>query len=133
MWHATWGISLAIIAAGLLNGCGRPDAYAVAPEFLRQPRAEPRLPEPEPDVASLLQANSVFPQSSHPKDVMITKPRRDPTSQGWTFCIKANVSGINGSSIGVQTYLVYIEQGKVGQRRLATPSDGCQSESYQRL
>jgi hypothetical protein len=124
MWSAAWRVGLVVIAAGLLASCGRPDAYSSMPEFIRLSKPEPRLPDPEPHIPSLLQANhySVFTQSSNPKNVMVAKPRRDSLSSGWTFCIKADVNAIDRASMGTQTYLVYIERGNIGRRRPAEPS-----------
>jgi hypothetical protein len=83
----------------------------------------------------LLRANgySVFAESSKPTNIMIAKPRPDPESMGWIFCIKANVNNVAGSPMGVQTSVVRVEFGGIGRRRAAEPSDGCDTESYQRL
>jgi hypothetical protein len=135
MRSVTLRIGLLLIAASLTASCGWPDAYSSMPESLRLPKAEPRAPDPEPQVASLLQANprSVFVESASPTNVMFTMPWRDPESYGWIFCIKADVNGVTGAPIGTQTYLVHVEQGNIGRRQPAETKDGCDSGPYHRL
>ena len=135
MRSAACRIGLVAIAASFVGGCGWPDAYSSMPEALRLPKPEPRQPDPEPQVASLLQGNpySVFAQSAHPTNMMFSPPRRDPNSLGWVFCFKADVDAIDGSPMETQTYLVHVEQGSIGRRGPAEPGDGCDSDSYHRL
>jgi len=123
------------IAASFVSGCGWPDAYSSMPESLRLPKTEPRAPDPEPQVASLLQGNpySVLARSANPTNMMFAPPRRDPNSLGWVFCFKADANAIDGSPMGTQTYLVHVEQGNIGRRRPAEPGDGCDSDSYHQL
>src|SRR4051794_6019979 len=101
MRFVTGRISSVLIAANLTASCGWPDAYSSMPESLRLPKHEPRAPDPEPQVASLLQASphSVFREAASPTNVHFTMPRRDPESYGWIFCIKADVNGITGATI----------------------------------
>jgi hypothetical protein len=135
MWSACRRIGLLLLAATILAGCGWPDAYSSMPESLRLPKPEPRSADPEPQVASMLHGGSysVFADSAHPTNVMFARPRRDPESLGWIFCIKADVIAVDGSPMGTQTYLVHVEQGNIGRRHPAEPGDGCDTESYHRL
>jgi hypothetical protein len=128
-------MALVVIAASLVAGCGRIDGYSSLPEAIRYPKPEPRQPDPEPQVAALLQGTqySVFAESAHPTNVMIAMPRRDPGSLGWIFCIKADVVAVDGSAMGTQTFLVHVEQGNIGRRRPAEPGDGCESDTYHRF
>jgi hypothetical protein len=126
---------LLAVAGALLAGCGRSDSYSVMPEVLKQPRSEPKPPDPQPKTVRLFRDNIdlVFMESARPQNVMISKPRRNSSGYGWNVCVKASVSSINHTPIGVQTYLVEIENGAIGFRRPAEPKDGCQAESYERI
>jgi hypothetical protein len=120
----------------LLPGCGRLDAYATfAPEAIRLPKpVNQRLPDPEPEAARLVRdgLDSVFLKGANPRNVKISKPRRDPSSTGWTVCLKATTTTVGGHTRAV-TLVVYIVRGELDLRRPAEPNDGCESEDYARL
>jgi hypothetical protein len=127
--------ALLALAAAALAGCGRGDAYSIMPESMRMPKPEVRQADPEPDAVQLFRGNlkSVFAESAKPRGVMVSKPRRDTLGLGWTVCIKASLTAVSGAPIGVQTFVVGIDQGKIGMRRMAEPKDGCQTEAYERV
>lgn len=123
---------LCTVAAGL-GGCGYSDAYATyVPEALRYKTTEIR-PEVIPDVKAMLRENpqQVFSTRTPPQNMQVSVPRRNANGPGWTSCVRANIAGITGRSIGTQTYLLSIDHGKIGDRRLATADSPCTSESYE--
>ena len=125
-------IALFAIAAGM-GGCGYADANATyIPEMLRYKTTAPQ-PEIIPDVKAMLRENpaKVFSTRAPPKNIQVSVPRRNPAGPGWTACVRAEVAGVTGRSIGVKTYLLSVDHGKIGDRRLADDSSGCASETYE--
>lgn len=120
----------------LLSACGRLDAYStIGPDFIRAKKPEPAPAiDPEPDAARLIRDNLklVFLDHAQASDVRISKVRREPRGSGWNVCVKANVSSISKARLS-RTYVVPIERGEIGIRRAATPSDGCDGETYTRI
>jgi hypothetical protein len=126
MWRSALRMTAIAVAIFPLWGCG----WA-----WRSPTPPPREPDPAPNMQDLLRGNigSVFAEQSHAQNVMTSAPRRNPASYGWTACVRASVTSVAGGSIGPRTYLVYIDGGKLGLRRLAEKADGCDAEHYERV
>lgn len=127
-------IAVALCAlAAPLGGCGYADANATfIPEALRYKPADVK-PEVIPDVKALLRDNSeqFFATRTPPQNVRVSVPRRNPAGPGWTACVRADVAGVTGRSIGTQTYLLSIDNGKIGNRHLADAASPCASETYE--
>ena len=138
--NASMGLILARItvvagAAMVLAGCGMADSHSALPKVFRQPEQEARAPETQPDAKQLVRDNiaTIFTASSHPSDIVVSPPRRNPRGSGWTACIKASVMAMSNQSIGMQTYVVSIENGKIWNRHRAAAEDKCDAEHYERL
>jgi hypothetical protein len=128
-------IQVVAAAAIVLAGCGYADSHANLPKFFRQPEQPPREPEAAPDVKRLVRDNvaSLFAASAHPRNIAASPPRRDPRGSGWTVCIKASVSGMSNQDIGLQTFVVSIENGRIWNRHRAGVEDKCDAEAYEPL
>ncbi len=130
MWRV---IIHAVLMAGgalALAGCGIADSRSPVPEFMRAKVSE-LPPEPPPDVRQMVRNNldSVFVNTSYPKKVRVSPPRRD--GQGWTACVRAEVVSVTGKPLGDETYRVTIGSGMILDRRRAEAGDSCASENYE--
>jgi hypothetical protein len=114
----------------LLAGCGIADSRSPVPEFMRAKVSE-TPPEPPPDVRQMVRNNldAVFVNTSYPKKVRVSPPRRD--GQSWTACVRAEVTSVNGKPLGDETYRVTIGSGMILDRRRAEAGDSCASENYE--
>jgi len=121
------------VIAPFAGGCGFADSNATfVPEALRYKPADVK-PEVIPDVKALLRDNNeqFFATRTPPQNLRVSIPRRNPTGPGWTACVRAEIAGITGRSIGTQTYLLSIDNGKIGNRHLADAASPCASETYE--
>jgi hypothetical protein len=126
------GGALALAGGALaLTGCGLADSHSAMPEFLRVKMIEP-LPEQAPDVAQLVREglDSIFVASSNPQKVRVSPPRHDLHGQGWTACVKADLTSAMGKPLGEGIYRITISGGVVVDRRRAESEDTCAIESY---
>ena len=100
---------------------------------MRAKASEPPPPEPPPDVKRMVREklDSVFVADSNPRHVQVSPPRRDLRGLGWTACVKAELTSINGKPLGSQTYRITISGGVMIYRRRAEAEDNCASESYE--
>jgi hypothetical protein len=121
-------------AAVLLAGCGMADSHANLPKFMRQAETPPSQPA-APDVKQLVRDNlaSIFVASAHASNIAVSPPRRDPRGPGWIACVKASVSGMSDRPLGQQTYVVFIDNGRIWNRHRADADDKCDAESYEPL
>lgn len=117
----------------LLSGCGFADSHASLPEFMRAKPVDPPPPEPPPDVRQLVSKNlnAVFVAASNPRQVQVSMPHRVPEGQGWTACVKAQLTSVTGRPLGAQTYRITIIGGVIVDRLRAEDDDNCASESYE--
>lgn len=125
---------VALIAGALaLGACGFADSRAPVPEFMRLKEAEQPPPEPPPDVKRVVreQIDVVFINTSYPREVHVAPPHHEVRGQGWTACVRAQLTSATGSALGPQTYIVTIASGKVIDRRRAEADDICGSEVYE--
>jgi len=130
-------VRIYIVAGAMvaLAGCGMADSRSSLPKMFRQPEQQARDREPPPDVKRLVRDNIafVFVASAQPRDIAVSPPRQDPHGPGWTACVKATVNGMSSQSIGTQTFVIAIENGKIWNRHRATIEDKCDSEAYEPL
>ncbi|OKO84949.1 hypothetical protein [Bradyrhizobium sp. AS23.2] len=125
---------VALLASALVLGaCGFADSRAPVPEFMRMKEAEQPPPEPPPDVKRVVreQIDVVFLNTSYPREVHVAAPHREVRGPGWTACVRAQLTSATGTALGLQTYIVTINGGKVIDRRRAEADDTCGSESYE--
>ena len=115
----------------LLAGCGIADSRSPVPEFMRAKVAAPPPEAAPPDVKQMVAGNldAVFVNTSYPKKVRVSPPRRD--GQGWTACVRAEITSVTGKPLGEETYRITIGSGMILDRRRAEPGDNCASENYQ--
>jgi hypothetical protein len=124
----------ALLAGALaLGACGFADSRAPVPEFMRMKEAEQPPPEPAPDVKRVVreQIDVVFLNTSYPKEVHVAPPHHEARGPGWTACVRAQLTSATGSPLGMQTYVISINGGKVVDRRRAEANDICLTETYQ--
>ena len=128
----TFAVMLVAWAMAALSGCDFADQVAsFMPKGFRQPTPEPP-PEPEPDVKELIRANADTLFTARPGTLAVARPKRI-TGRGFSACVKAVVAGPINSQPQPITLVVIIEHGKLADRRRATPQDGCEGESYERV
>jgi len=122
----------ALLASGFaLGACGIADSYAPVPEFMRIKEAQ-QSPEPPPDVKQLVrqQLDVIFLATSYPRNIEVAPPHHEPRGLNWTSCVRAQLTAATGTPLGVQTYIVTINGGRVIDRRRAEANDTCLSETY---
>lgn len=128
-------VRAALFAGGalVLAGCGFADSRSPVPEFMRAKASDPAPPEPPPDVRQLVDKNldSVFVNTSNPRQVQVSPPRRDLHGPGWTACVRAELTSVMGRPLGTETYRVMISGGAIVDRRRVDADDNCASESYE--
>jgi len=116
-----------------LSACGFADSRAPVPEFMRLKEADQHPPEPPPDVKRVVreQIDVVFINTSYPHEVHVAPPHHEVRGPGWTACVRAQLTSATGSALGLQTYIVTINGGKVVDRRRAEADDICGSKAYE--
>jgi hypothetical protein len=124
--------TMAAAALLLLGGCAVDHNVGYMPEFMKQP-AKVEIEQP-PNIATILRANpaAVFTEASAPSNVRFSFPVPSKYG-GWDSCIKGSVTGATGIRLGMQTYLVNIDRGKVGRRERVGDEHWCARETYQPL
>ena len=126
-------MALMAAAAFALAGCGFTDARSPVPGFMRARAPEPPPPEAPPDVRRIVaeKLDSVFTAASQPRQVRVSAPRHDLRGSGWTACVKAELTSVNGKPLGTQTYRISISNGAIFDRRHVEADDTCATESYE--
>jgi hypothetical protein len=117
----------------MLCGCAVDTYVSYVPDFLKQVAPKLEVEQP-PGVASIVRGNiaGIFMEASAPKNVTFSFPV--PAKHGgWTTCIRASVYGATGRPMGMQTFLVDIDQGRVERREHVDESHWCVRETYQPL
>jgi hypothetical protein len=128
-------VHAALMAGGalVLVGCGLADSRSPVPEFMRAKASDPPPPEPPPDIRQLVREklDSVFINTSYPRQVRVSPPHRDLQGPDWTACVRAELTSVTGKPLGTETYRVTISSGVIIDRRRAVAEDNCGSESYE--
>lgn len=130
------GVHIALMAGAALAlaGCGFADFRSPVPlpEFMRAKAPESALPEPPPDIKTMLREklDAIFTQAARPTQVRVSEPRPNLRGPGWTACVKAEVVSVIGKPLGTQTYRVAISDGVISDRRQVEAEDTCFIESY---
>jgi hypothetical protein len=131
MWRIVVRAALGGGAVLLLTACAA-DPHSVLPEFMKAQASMARPPEPPPDVKQMVhdKLDAVFVATSLPRDVRVSAPHRDPRGEGWTACVRAELTSAMGKPLGPQTYRITIEEGTITDRRRVGAEDNCDSETY---
>ena len=126
-------VALIAAAALALAGCGPADSRAPVPEFMRVKASDPPPPELPPDVRQLVhdKLDTVFINTSYPRQVQVSAPHSDLHGAGWTACVRAELTSVTGKPLGTETYRVTVSGGVIIDRRRAVAEDNCASESYE--
>lgn len=126
--------ALAAGAVVVLAGCGFADSRAPVPEFMRAKAADPPA-DPPPDIKGLVREklDTFFSANSYPREVRVSPPQHDLRGVGWTACVRAELTSVNGKPLGTQTYRVTVSSGVIIDRRRVEADDTCTSESYEPL
>jgi hypothetical protein len=128
-------VHAALMAGGtlVLAGCGLADSRSPVPEFMRAKAGDPPPPELPPDVRQLVhdKLDTVFINTSYPRQVRVSAPHRDLHGAGWTACVRAELTSVTGKPLGTETYRVTVSGGVIIDRRRAVAEDDCASESYE--
>jgi hypothetical protein len=139
-WHAALEISNVergnLVTIGLIStlcNCAVDSQISYMPDIMKQPAPKVDVKQP-PDVSSIVHGDlsAVFVAASAPNSITFSPPipARDG---GWTTCIRAAVSGATGRPLGIQTFLVNIEQGRVEGREHVDDRHWCNKETYKPL
>jgi hypothetical protein len=117
----------------VLAGCGIADSRSPVPAFMRAKASDPPPPEPPPDARQLVRdkLDMVFVNTSSPREVRVSAPRRDLQGPGWTACVKAELTSVMGKPLGMETYRITVSGGVIIDRRRAEAADNCANESYE--
>ena len=123
-------MTLILVSVGLC-GCAVDANFSYAPDFMKQ--AGPRQPvaETPPDVGGFLRTNvnAVFAQGASPTGIRFSQPVASKYG-GWDTCVKGDVVGVTGQSLGGQTFLVTIDQDRVGRRERVGTEHWCARQTY---
>jgi hypothetical protein len=65
--------------------------------------------------------------------VRVSSPRRDLHGQGWTACVRAELTSAMGTPLGTETYRITISGGVIVDRRRIENDDNCTSESFESI
>jgi hypothetical protein len=127
--HAALMVGVALVLAG----CGVADSRSPVPEFMRAKASDPPPPEPPPDVRQLVRdrLDTVFVNTSYPRDVRVSAARRDLGGSGWSACVRAELTSVMGKPLGTETYRITVSGGAIIDRRRAEAADNCANESYE--
>jgi hypothetical protein len=100
--------------------------------FIFEPDQAPRKDTSAPDAKALIAANptQVFGRTKI-QDVQVASPRR--IRNIWETCVRAQVFGITGQSLGQQYFIVEFDRDQIGLRRPATRDDNCENESFEAI
>jgi hypothetical protein len=128
-------VHAALMAGGalVLAGCGLADSRSPVPGFMRAKASDPPPPELPPDVRQLVhdRLDTVFINTSYPRQVRVSAAHRDLQGADWTACVRAELTSVTGKPLGTETYRVTISGGVIIDRRRAVAEDNCGSESYE--
>jgi hypothetical protein len=110
------------LAACDSNARFSPDAFKLA--------AAVAEPEPAPDVPQIVRDSlaTIFAATSAPRNVAVSRPVR---RNGWNACVRAAVTGMTNAHLGMQTFAIVIERGKIIERERADPAHPCTSETFE--
>ena len=119
----------AMAASAMLSAC---DSYArLSPDFLKLQAAPEAAVEPAPDARQIVRDNlaTMFLAQSAPKNVAVS--RADRRNGSWTSCVRASVTGMTSAQVGMQTFAITIERGKVTSRERTDQSHWCATETFE--
>ena len=121
-------LPLIAVMVAALAGC---DSYTrLSPDFMKMNAPPEREMEAAPDVRQVVRDNlaAIFLAQAAPKNVSVS-PAEQHGSR-WTSCVRASVTGMTGKPVGVQTFAIGIERGKITSRERTDASHWCATQSY---
>jgi len=123
-----------MIGVLLVAGCAA-DTHSSLPAFMRAKEAPPPVPESTPDVAILVrkQLDMIFIASSLPRDLEVSPALPTAAGDGWTACVRAEITSTTGTALRRQTYRLTIRHDEIVDRRRAMAGDACLTENYKRV
>jgi len=130
MRRVAFGLAMMAACVSPLAGCA--DSRSSVPEFMRVKEAPPPPPEQPPDVDLVVRKNlnSIFVVTSYPHNIRVSSPHRAVRGEGWTACVRAELTSATGTALGAQTYRLTIAGGDIVDRRRVGKEDNCVSERY---
>lgn len=133
---ARCGIVLPV--ALLISGCAM-DSHALyfsqykdSVPSLFEAEPQPRQPDPPPDVKAIIK-NDITAVFGHTDVKNVNVGPAHPNGNNWQACLRAEVYGITNADLGVQYFMVEINQGRVGLRRPATTTDKCETDQFEAI
>jgi hypothetical protein len=120
---------LIAIMVATLGGC---DSYArMSPDFLKYNAPPERELEAAPDARQIVRDNvaAIFIAQSAPKNIAVSPAER--RGGHWQSCVRASVTGMTGKQVGVQTFAITFERGKIISRDRTDASHWCATQSYE--
>ena len=121
---------IAVLAAtALLAAC---DSNArLAPDFTKLPAPPVAEAEAEPDVRQIVRDNlpKLFMEQSAPKNVAVSRAER--RGGHWTACMRASVTGLTNAQVGIQTFALVFERGKILTRERTDKMHPCATEMFE--
>jgi hypothetical protein len=121
--------ALSLLTVGLY-GCAVDSNISYVPDVMKQAAPQPAVHQ-APDVGALLKTNvnAVFAQGSSPTGVRFSPPVAGKYG-GWDTCVKGEVVGVTGQPLGMQTFLVTIDNDRIGRRERVGPEHWCARQTY---
>jgi len=122
------------MSALLVTGCAA-DSHSSLPPYMRVKETAPPAQESTPDVPFLVRKNldMLFVASTQPRDLEVSSAQRMAAGDGWTACVRGEITPATGRALRRQTYRLTIRQNEIIDRRRATAGDACLTESYKRV
>jgi hypothetical protein len=119
------------MSALLVTGCAA-DSHSSLPGFMRVKEPTAPAQETTPDVPLLVRKNldTLFVASSQPRDLEVSPALRMAAGDGWTACVRGEITSTTGSALRRQTYRLTIRQNEIIDRRRAAAGDACLTEDY---
>jgi hypothetical protein len=122
-------LALMAMMVAALAGC---DSYArMSPDFMKLRAAPEREVEAAPDARQIVRDNvaAIFLAQSAPQNVTVSRAERH--GGHWMSCVRASVIGLTGKPVGLQTFAITFERGKIIGRERTDASHWCATQSYE--
>lgn len=121
---------IAILAAtAALAGCDSNARFS--PDFLKLPAPPVAEAVSAPDARQIVRDNlaMLFVAQSAPQNVAVSRAER--RGERWTACVRASVAGMTNARLGVQTFAIVIERGKILTRERTDRLHPCATATFE--